>query len=368
MNDLMQFIDINPIVERAKKENCPFIAIIGGKGTGKTYGCVKWCLDNSDNFKKPAFYIRRYDKTFTNNICGNLFNVHRQDIINMSKGKYNFCELYGKTYTLMRKITDEKGNTKRYDKKLIAYCRSLNNVESETGDDKEEISGMIYDEFMSREGELKNEFQKLMIIHSNATRNRTDCFVPLFLLGNTVTKDSELAEHFGINLREIKRGLNIIKNKKGQTRLVLYYTPTTTKQHESAETYYDRFENDNINMISHGDWILGQYPIAYDYMLSWSGINFLMFNKGLAVKVTLVAKGFNVLAIIKKTRKGDAEQKGTLKISPIVSENNLLYIPDIIIECIMKNAYYVENSDIGEDFRDICKHIVNGAIIVNKIG
>ena len=44
MNDLMQFIDINPIVEKAKELNCPYIGIIGGKGTGKTYGCVDYAL------------------------------------------------------------------------------------------------------------------------------------------------------------------------------------------------------------------------------------------------------------------------------------------------------------------------------------
>ena len=41
---LMQYIDINPIVEKAKELDCPFIAIIGGKGTGKTWGCVDYAV------------------------------------------------------------------------------------------------------------------------------------------------------------------------------------------------------------------------------------------------------------------------------------------------------------------------------------
>lgn len=365
-NEMMQFIDINPIVEIAKRENCPFIAIIGGKGTGKTWGCIKWGLDHSENFTKPMFYARNYDKTFTQNICGNLFNVHRQDIINQSKGKYNTAELNGKVFTLSRKIVNEKGIEKRYNKKTICYCRSLNNVETETGDDKEAISCIVYDEFMTRNSEIKDSFQKLMILHNNATRNRTDVFVPLFMLGNTVTKDSELAEQMGINLREIKQGLNIIKNSKGQARVILYYTERTAKQLESAETYYDRFENKNINMISHGDWILGQYPIAPNNVLYWNGINFLMFNKGVAVKVTITTKGYNAYCIIKKPIKDDNTIK--YKISPIPSPNNILYIPEIITKCILKGTYYCENSDIGEDFRDICKHMINGSLIVNKIG
>ena len=42
-------------------------------------------------------------------------------------------------------------------------------------------------------------------------------FVPMFLLGNTVSKDSGVAECFGIKLRKLKRGLNIFTNTKGQT-------------------------------------------------------------------------------------------------------------------------------------------------------
>ena len=102
MNDLMQYIDINPIVAKAKELNCPFIAIIGGKGTGKTYGCVDYALRDFffKNSKRPFFYARRYDKTFTPSICGNLVNSHRQDIINLSKGKYNNATLRGKIFTI----------------------------------------------------------------------------------------------------------------------------------------------------------------------------------------------------------------------------------------------------------------------------
>ena len=37
--------------------------------------------------------------------------------------------------------------------------------------------------------------------------------------------------------------------------------PETSKSTRSAETYYDRFENDHINMIAHGDWTLGTYIV-----------------------------------------------------------------------------------------------------------
>ena len=65
-----KFIDIHPILDYAKKLKCPYIAIIGGKGTGKTYGCVDNAIVdfyNSD-MRHPFFYVRRYDTTFTKSI------------------------------------------------------------------------------------------------------------------------------------------------------------------------------------------------------------------------------------------------------------------------------------------------------------
>ena len=59
MNDLMQYIDINPIVKKAKELDCPYIAIIGGKGTGKTYGCIDYALRDffKDNSQRPFCYV-----------------------------------------------------------------------------------------------------------------------------------------------------------------------------------------------------------------------------------------------------------------------------------------------------------------------
>ena len=365
MNDLMKFIDVRPIYEKAKELNCPFIGIIGGKGTGKTYGCVKLAIEDffTDNSERPFFYVRRYDKTFTRNICGNLVGSHRQEIINYSKGKYNTAELYGKIFELMRKTTTEKGIDERKNRKTIAYCRSLNNVESETGDDKGDISCIIYDEFLTRGAELKDEFLKLQTLHNNATRNRTDRFIPMFLLGNTVSKDSAVAEQFGIRMRDIKRGLNVFENKAHKARIVLYYTDETAMNVEAARTYYDRFENSRINMITRGDWVLGSYKTAPLDMMYTKGFTAKMYYNRIAVNVTLGFYGQNPFILVRKP-----SEKYDIAISPYCGKSNIQLIPKIFIRCVLLGNLYVENSDIGEDFRDICKHIANGKEIVNAIG
>lgn len=365
MNDeLMKYIDINPIIEKAKELDCPYIGIIGGKGTGKTYGCVDYALRDffKDNSERPFIYLRRYDKTFTPNLCGNLVNSHRQDIINLSGGKYNNAKLFGKIFSISREQTDKNGNVKQYGKKPIAFCRSLNNIETETGDDKGDISCMIYDEFLTRNSELKDEFLKIQIAHSNATRGRTDRFIPFFLLGNTVSRDSEVAEHFGIRLRDLRRGLNIFENTKKQVRILLYYTPETATNAEAAATYYDRFEDDHINMISRGDWVLGTYNIAPYDMRFKRGYTVKFFHNRVAVNVKIFMHGLNPSVYVSRP-----SENYDITISPARGKKNVQTIPRVIIDAVKRGNIYVESSEIGEDFRDICKHIVNGTEIVNTL-
>lgn len=364
MSDLMQFIDIKPIVEKAKELDCPYIAIIGGKGTGKTYGCIDYAIRDyfRDNSHRPFIYARRYDKTFTPSICGNLVNIHRQDIINLSGGKYNKADLRGKIYSLYNETMMQTGIKQKRNVDVIAYCRSLNNVETETGDDKGDISCIVYDEFLTRGCELRDEFLKLQILHNNSTRNRTDRFIPMFLLGNTVSKDSEVAEQFGIRMRDIKRGLNVFRNSKGKVRIILFYTDETAKNVESAETYYDRFENSRINMITHGDWVLGSYKIAPREMLFRRGFTVKLYHNRTAVNVTVFAQGYNTCILVKRP-----SNTFDIAISPYTGKDNIQLLPKVIINAVVNGNLYAESSEIGEDFRDICKHIVNGQPIINAI-
>lgn len=343
---------LQPIIDIAKEYDCPFIGLIGEKRIGKTYGCFAYGLREYYKSGCGMFYARRYDKTFTENFCGNLVNVHRQDIINLSKGRHNAGRLMGKYFDLVRETETATGTIVRKNRKHFAYCRSLNNIETETADDKEDISCIIYDEFLTRGKELPDEFNKLMILHANATGKRTDKFIPMFLLGNTVSRESNVAECFGISLRDLKRGVNIITNSKGEARIILYYIPKTVKGEKSAATYYNRFENDHINMISHGDWTIGTYRIASQNELSLSGLELLIVHKSLAVGMTVTTYGIQPRIVIHAP-----SDKYTLRVCSNLSKTALNYIPPNIVRLILGGYMVAESPEIGENFRDICKYL-----------
>lgn len=352
---------LSPIIKIAESLNCPYIALIGEKRIGKTFGCIEYAYEHFYKDKSPAFYVRRYDKTFTESICGNIASGdHRQNIINRSLGKHNDCELRGKYFDVLRKERDKNtGDIKRAAREHFLFCRSLNNVETETADDKGQISCVIYDEFLTRGNELKDEFNKLMIVHANATGKRTDKFTPMFLLGNTVSRDSAVAECFGIKPRKIKRGLNIITNSKGVVRIIVYYVPPTSKGEKSGAMYYDRFENDHINMISHGDWTLGTYQIASQNDLALSGFTALCTHNNIAVKITFGVSGLQPRIVATKP-----DKNYDMRITSGLNKTALNFLPMPIVKAVTSGYFVAETPEIGEDFRDICKHLGNGLPIV----
>ncbi|MCQ2088076.1 MAG: hypothetical protein MJZ37_08470 [Bacilli bacterium] len=358
---LNDYYSIEPLIEKAKSLNCPFVSAIGGKGNGKTYSSFTYALKEKAKNNRNCVYLRNYDKTIDKSIIGTLVSVHKQDIINLFKGKYNTCALVGKNFELQR-VEEKNGVRKVVAHEVFCYCRSLNTLEGDTGADIGLISCVIYDEFLTRGSEIRDCFYKLMIAHNNFIRNRCDYYVPFILLGNTVSRDSECAKGFGIELRKLNRGITAIRSTKNEYRIIIEYCEQTRKQLEADETYYSRFDNDHIRMITKGEWTLGQYPIGnIDVQNSETCFTYKLFYNNVAVNVDIKIMGITAVIFITNP----SEQYDLLvSVKPSAHSDQLTAIPKQILQAVSENRYYVLNNDVGENFRDICKHIPGGKQIL----
>lgn len=263
----MMYYSIVPLIKKAKEINAPFVSAIGGKGNGKTFSAIGGGTEDKNgdgvNFAirgffetgLPFVYLRRMVEMITKKNIQTLLNPHLDDIINLSKGKYNKITYSANCFWLSH---DTNKNIKPVP---ICYTRALSTLESQTGADLGPISCIIYDEFLSRERELPDEFRKIMIAHSNFIRNRTTTYTPFILLGNTFTRNSTLLAQFGINTYDLKEGNVIIsKSRTGDVRMILEYCGIASVQESAYDTYYKRFNDDTIKMITHGSWVLNDYP------------------------------------------------------------------------------------------------------------
>lgn len=248
-----------PLLNYAKSIDCPFIGIAGGKGNGKTYSIILWAIKEFLENGRCLRYLRRYVESIRPKAIKSLCRPHIQTLINLTGGKYNYFHYFQNRFYLARREGDKV--VEKYPEPFIV-CSALNGVEASTGADEGDCSAIFYDEFLSREKELDDEMYQLMIFQNNCIRNRTEHYTPTILVGNTVTRNSALAKDFGVDLYKMKQGdITVIKNKKGEPRIVFEYCSAVEIMTEAGDTYYNRFDdNDRIKMIYKGEWTLGDYP------------------------------------------------------------------------------------------------------------
>lgn len=136
----------------------PFIWLIGGRGTGKTYGALAWILDNLTP-ATPFLWVRRRQaqidilKVSSNNIF-NKINADRQ------------LEITQKA---------EKSALHYYrDGQLIGSAAALSTFANMRGFDLSTTTHIFYDEFQpeTEEAAIKGEASKLWNLYESINRNR----------------------------------------------------------------------------------------------------------------------------------------------------------------------------------------------------
>lgn len=172
--------------------------VIGQRSNGKTYGCLKFFLEENKKTGRRFCYIRRWHEDVTASNMQMLFNPLQSEIE----------KIYGQGYTIYYYrgcfyLVDEKG------KRLgcIGYVLDIS-----TGHHKKSVpfvgvKYIILDEFIqmsSDEKHVPEEIHKWEQLLSSVIRTTTD--VVIFLIANTVSKFSPYFTHYGFNINKCEQG------------------------------------------------------------------------------------------------------------------------------------------------------------------
>ena len=176
MND-QKYYSPEPLLQYAEKINCPVVGIAGGKGNGKTYGIINKYMRVRLDTGRVLRYLRRYKESISPKALQSLCKPQRQDLINLTGGKFNDFQYYQNRFWFVRK--DSNGKIQEKDTVPFIICNALNSVEANTGADEGECCAIFYDEVLSREKEINDEFYKLMIYHNKSCfATRISCLWP----------------------------------------------------------------------------------------------------------------------------------------------------------------------------------------------
>ena len=153
------YIDFNYIM----KDRNPFIFIVGGRGSGKTYGAIKWALDNGKTF----FFMRRTQIQI---------DMIRNDAFSPFKAiDAGICvSTISKSLTGVYRGTADQEGIYRPSGAPIGYMCALSTISNIRGFDASMVDLIIYDEFIgeAHERPVKNEGQAFLNAYETINRNR----------------------------------------------------------------------------------------------------------------------------------------------------------------------------------------------------
>ena len=244
----------NPI--EILKKGATYSMIIALRNNGKTTSMLILILYAWQFFGYPSCWVRRRKESLTSKHIGSMFDLAFKVVPNKKKyDGYTFRNGEFKGYWL-------KDNKKEYDKPFC-YTHSLSAQETQKGSRNiEKLLFIVFDEFMSRDVYLTNEF--ITFINALSTIFRECYDASIVMLGNPVSWVCPYFDEMGITkVREIPQGtIKLYKAQNSQTSVALEICGEN-QRNTKTDIINDRFfgfENNQIESIRTGAWEVPFYP------------------------------------------------------------------------------------------------------------
>lgn len=257
------------------KCNCRYNWIYGERSNGKTYSVKEYILDQYLKTGKQGGLIRRWDLDIRGASGAAIFSD-----IEMNYGLQNYgwegIDYKSRAYWLYR--IDEK-DKKVYDKQPFCYAFALTQAEHYKSQSYPNIKTLLFDEAISRDGYLGNEWEAFQSVAATIIRLNND--VKIFMLGNTVSKECPYFEEMYIPVDDIKKGEIRTIQYKGEEapKVAVEYCNTGEKNGGKKSDIYFNFGANTNNMVINGDWETASYPhcpcsyvsknIQFTYYIKW---------------------------------------------------------------------------------------------------
>lgn len=171
----------------------PFVFVVGGRGTGKTYGALDYAIESNEKF----LYMRRTQTQL--------------DILNNDE----FSPFKNVTDSVsLKKINKQLGGVYNSEGILIGYTAALSTLSNIRGFSGQDIKLIIYDEFIPEKHErlIKGETEALLNAYETINRNRElngEDAVKLVCLANSNRLDNPIftdLDLIPLIQKQIKRG------------------------------------------------------------------------------------------------------------------------------------------------------------------
>ena len=232
----------------------------GERSNGKSYSALNYALDRYFKHGEQFAYIRRFGEDVKKKNLSPLFDAHIANgrISELSGGTYSLVDYTGGKFVAMQYDEDTGKITK--DIQPMGFAIDLNAMEHHKSVSYPKVTTIIFDEFLSRQGYLTNEFVLFMNTLSTIIRDRTN--VVIFMIGNTVNKFCPYFTEMGLtHIKDQQPGtVDVYTYADTGLKVVVEYCDPISKKGGKHSDVYFAFDNPQLKMITTGAWEIAIYP------------------------------------------------------------------------------------------------------------
>lgn len=240
--------------------NADYNMIYGERSNGKTTAVLRYGLEDhiDSGYKNQLAIIRRWEEDFKGKNGQQMFEniVHLGWVEDLTKKKYNSIYYYSQRWFLCK--YDDFGNKTAQAEDPFALGFSITSEEHYKSTSYPNIKTILFDEFITRQYYLPEEFVKFQNLLSTIIRLRTD--VKIFMCGNTINKFCPYFAEMGLTgIKKQQRGtIDIYTYGDSTLKVAVEYSDFPSKK--KASNKYFAFNNPKLEMITHGGWEIDIYP------------------------------------------------------------------------------------------------------------
>lgn len=253
----MKFYDVRDTL--SAYPNAHYYVIYGERSNGKTYSSLDYCLENYLSKGEQFAYVRRWGEDIRKKQLSQLFAAHAENgrIAKLTKDAWGGMDYTGNKFRLTK--SDEEGKLTISDD-ICGYAFDLNSMEHYKSISFPRVTTIVFDEFLSRNGYLPNEFILFTNVISTIVRQRNN--VKIIMLGNTVNRSCPYFTEMGLtHIKEQDPGtVDVYHYGDSGLEVVAEYCSPTSKRGGKKSDVYFAFDNPELQMITKGAWEIAIYP------------------------------------------------------------------------------------------------------------
>lgn len=246
-------------LNKIKELKCQYNIIIGERSNGKTYSVLEEGIRNWWDKHEQMAYIRRWKEDYRGKRGAQLFAGHEESgiISEITGGEYDRVKYYSGKWFLGK--NDEELDKVVYQDEPFAFAFALSDMEHDKSTSYPLVTLVVFDEFLTRQYYLNDEFVTFMNVLSTIIRHRDN--VSIYMLGNTVNKYCPYFKEMGLkHVSEMKQGkIDIYTYGESKLKVAVEYCKSPNKEGKKSDAYF-AFDNPSLAMITGGVWELALYP------------------------------------------------------------------------------------------------------------